>query len=308
MSVIGKGAWGDNLAWEVYETTTPPPAELCTAVMCVAVREGKVVLARSVRGWGMLGGHIEDGESLEEALKREALEEGGFRIDNYGQFAVRKIVAKTPVSHERSSKAYPFPVSYITYYWATTSAPLVAPEGEEVLESGTFEQEEIGALETPDQAVIEAGWKAYKQEATVVTEQIDELKFFTDGGSRGNPGPSASGIVILTMENEVLEEFGLYLGETTNNVAEWTAVKLAFEAIEKYGPRRVHAYMDSELVCRQLNGQYRVKNPGLQPIYREVIELAKRYDVTFEHVYREKNKLADAQVNGAIDRALGLKK
>jgi ribonuclease HI len=137
--------------------------------------------------------------------------------------------------------------------------------------------------------------------------QIDELKFFTDGGSRGNPGPSASGIVILTMKDEVVENFGVYLGVTTNNIAEWTAVKLAFEAVAKYQPKRVHAYMDSELVCKQLNGQYRVKHPGLQPIYREVIELAKQYEVTFEHVYREKNKLADAQVNLAIDKALRLK-
>jgi ribonuclease HI len=137
--------------------------------------------------------------------------------------------------------------------------------------------------------------------------QIDELKFFTDGGSRGNPGPSASGIVILTMKDEVVENFGVYLGVTTNNIAEWTAVKLAFEAVAKYQPKRVHAYMDSELVCKQLNGQYRVKHPGLQPIYREVIELAKQYEVTFEHVYREKNKLADAQVNLEIDKALRLK-
>jgi ribonuclease HI len=137
--------------------------------------------------------------------------------------------------------------------------------------------------------------------------QVDELKFFTDGGSRGNPGPSASGVVILTMRDEVLAEFGVYLGVATNNVAEWTAVKLALEGIAKYAPKRVHAYMDSELVCRQLNGQYRVKHPDLQPLYRAVVDLAKQYEITFEHVYREKNKLADAQVNLAIDRALGRK-
>jgi ribonuclease HI len=135
--------------------------------------------------------------------------------------------------------------------------------------------------------------------------QIAELKFYTDGGSRGNPGPSASGVVILTMNDEILEQFGRYLGTTTNNIAEWTAVKLAFEAIAKYSPTRVHGFMDSELVCKQLNGQYRVKNPGLQPIYQDVMNLAKNYQVSFAHVYREKNKLADAQVNMAIDATLG---
>jgi len=138
--------------------------------------------------------------------------------------------------------------------------------------------------------------------------QVDELKFFTDGGSRGNPGPSASGVVILTMNDEVLENFGVYLGIGTNNNAEWLAVKFALEAVAKYQPKKVHAYMDSELVCKQLNGQYRVKHPDLKPIYMDVVALAKQYDVTFEHVYRAYNKLADAQVNLAIDRALGLKK
>ena len=138
--------------------------------------------------------------------------------------------------------------------------------------------------------------------------KVDELKFFTDGGSRGNPGPSASGVVILTMNDEVMDNFGVYLGDGTNNNAEWLAVKFALEAVAKFQPKRVHAYMDSELVCKQLNGEYRVKHPALQPIYRDVVALAKNYDVTFEHVYREKNKLADAQVNLAIDRALGLKR
>jgi ribonuclease HI len=138
--------------------------------------------------------------------------------------------------------------------------------------------------------------------------QVDELKFFTDGGSRGNPGPSASGIVIFTMDDQVLEAFGVYLGTGTNNNAEWLAVKFALEAVAKYKPKTVHAYMDSELVCKQLNGEYRVKHPDLQPIYRDVVALAKDYDITYEHVYREKNKAADAQVNLAIDRALGLKK
>ncbi len=137
-----------------------------------------------------------------------------------------------------------------------------------------------------------------------MAEQINELKFFTDGGSRGNPGPAASGVVILTMNDEVLEAFGLFLGTDTNNVAEWTAVRLALEAVAKYQPKRVHGFMDSELVCRQLNGQYRVKHPGLKPIYEAVVALAKQYDVTYQHVYREKNKLADAEVNKAIDAAL----
>ena len=70
---------------------------------------------------------------------------------------------------------------------------------------------------------------------------VEELKFFTDGGSRGNPGPAASGVVVLDMDGNVLENFGIYLGTATNNQAEWLAVKYAFEAVAKYHPRRVHS-------------------------------------------------------------------
>ncbi len=136
----------------------------------------------------------------------------------------------------------------------------------------------------------------------------DEIKIFTDGGSRGNPGPAASGVVILTSNDDVIEAFGRYLGQATNNVAEWTAVELALIQAKKYQPGRIQFFMDSELVCKQLNGQYRVKHPGLIPIYIEVKKLASEFNITFEHVYRAYNKLADAQVNIAIDEALGTRR
>lgn len=137
--------------------------------------------------------------------------------------------------------------------------------------------------------------------------KYDELKFFTDGGSRGNPGPSGSGVVLLDMDDNVIEAFGEYIGIASNNVAEWTAVKLALAAAAKYEPKIIHGYMDSELVCKQLNGIYRIKHIDLRPIFLEVQKLARGYQVDYNHVYREYNQLADAQVNLAIDRALGLK-
>jgi ribonuclease HI len=133
---------------------------------------------------------------------------------------------------------------------------------------------------------------------------LDKIIVFTDGGSRGNPGPSASGMVLMNEHHDVIESFGRFLGVATNNQAEWTAVKLAVEAAAKYSPKVITFYMDSELVCRQLNGRYRVKNPELLAIYRQVMQLVSGYEVSFHHVYREKNKLADAEVNKAIDAAL----
>jgi len=135
-------------------------------------------------------------------------------------------------------------------------------------------------------------------------QQTAKLTVFTDGGARGNPGPGASGVVIMDDSGRVLESFGQYLGVVTNNQAEWTAVKLALEAVAKYQPQAIDFLMDSELVCRQLNGQYRVKNPELQLLYAAVRRLSVDYSVSWRHIYRARNKLADAEVNKAIDAVL----
>lgn len=132
-----------------------------------------------------------------------------------------------------------------------------------------------------------------------------ELKVYTDGGARGNPGPAAAGVVITTMDDKVLESFGQYLGRATNNQAEYQAVRLALEKIAAaFSPQKVDFYIDSQLVVNQLNGSYRVKNKELLPLYQEVTKLAQGYQVSFQHVYREKNKLADKEVNKAIDTAI----
>jgi ribonuclease HI/pterin-4a-carbinolamine dehydratase len=130
----------------------------------------------------------------------------------------------------------------------------------------------------------------------------DEVKIFTDGGSRGNPGPSASGFVILDMEDSVLVERGVYLGVTTNNVAEYTALKLALEECRKLGVQRINAYLDSLLVVNQMKGIFKIKNRDLWPIHDSIKKLAAGFEkVEFSHVPREFNKLADAEVNKALD-------
>ena len=128
------------------------------------------------------------------------------------------------------------------------------------------------------------------------------LKIFSDGGSRGNPGPSASGYVITTTDDTLLEEGGEYLGITTNNQAEYQAVKLALESAAKYKPQEVEMYMDSMLVVNQLNGIYKVKSRELWPVYDSIKQLAATFPkVTFQHVYREANTLADGMVNKILD-------
>lgn len=130
----------------------------------------------------------------------------------------------------------------------------------------------------------------------------DEVKIFTDGGSRGNPGPSASGFVVMDMEDNILVEHGVYLGVTTNNVAEYTALKLALEECRKMGVKQIHAYLDSLLVVNQMKGIFKIKNRDLWPIHDAIKKLAATFEeISFDHVPREFNKLADAEVNKALD-------
>jgi ribonuclease HI len=130
-----------------------------------------------------------------------------------------------------------------------------------------------------------------------------EATLFADGGSRGNPGPAASAAVLLGQGGELLEEIGAYLGVATNNVAEWTALVLGLEAAVKRGIRRLAVRLDSELVVKQLNGEYRVKHAGLQPLYLRARQLLRNFaEVEIRHVPRRENKLADGLVNRLLDQ------
>jgi ribonuclease HI len=136
-----------------------------------------------------------------------------------------------------------------------------------------------------------------------MTKKFSDIIVYTDGGSRGNPGPAALGVAILDADGELIAKHGRYLGEQTNNYAEYSAVIFALKEAKKMGAKHVTCYMDSELVVRQLAGAYRVKNAGLLPLFEEVKKLACDFEkITFSHVRREKNKIADSMVNVALDK------
>ena len=129
-----------------------------------------------------------------------------------------------------------------------------------------------------------------------------KLFIHTDGGSRGNPGPAASGAVLKDVNGKVLDTIAKYLGSTTNNQAEYTAIVIGLERAKAMGATVAEVVMDSELAVKQLNGQYRVKNPELGKRYREVMGLVEKFArVTFRHVRREQNVEADAAVNACLD-------
>lgn len=136
---------------------------------------------------------------------------------------------------------------------------------------------------------------------------VKRIKIYTDGGSRGNPGPSASGIILLDENDKVLVDKGVYLGITTNNQAEYMALKLALEEATKLGAREVQVFMDSMLVVNQMKGIFKIKNRDLWPIHDAIKQLAAGFGkITFNQVPRELNKLADTAVNRALDEQLKL--
>ena len=125
---------------------------------------------------------------------------------------------------------------------------------------------------------------------------------FADGGSRGNPGPAASGAVLFDEGGEVLREVGTYLGTATNNVAEWTGLITGLEAALELGVDDLAVRLDSELVVRQVDGQYRVKNAALVPLHAKAKALLRRFArVDVRHVPRKENAAADALVNQVLD-------
>jgi mutator protein MutT len=140
-----------------------------------------------------------------------------------------------------------------------------------------------------------------KSDVTSVSD-ANKLIVYSDGGSRGNPGPSAAGFVIMNADEHVIHEGGMYLGVTTNNVAEYQGVRLGLEKAQKIGARVVDFRVDSMLVANQMNGLYTIKNRELWPIHERIVELIKQFDkVTFTHVKREFNQLADGMVNKILN-------
>jgi ribonuclease HI len=128
------------------------------------------------------------------------------------------------------------------------------------------------------------------------------LLVHVDGGARGNPGPAAIGAVVSTPEGEVLDEASETIGEATNNVAEYRAVLLGLHRVRELGADEVEVINDSELVARQIGGAYKVKHPGLRPLYQQTMEALRDFDKwSVRSVRREQNARADELVNAALD-------
>jgi ribonuclease HI len=128
------------------------------------------------------------------------------------------------------------------------------------------------------------------------------LILYADGGARGNPGPAGAGAFLTDRQGQCLEEIQKFLGETTNNVAEYSALIIGLEAAQRHHPDRLKVYMDSQLVIRQLQGEYKVKQPHLKELHQKALTLLGAFpEVELKYIPREENYEADRLANAAMD-------
>lgn len=200
-------------------------------------------------------------------------------IDQVVQKRLGELTADDKAGHEAFVSDEEMYQTYRKYY-----GPSVGPDTSVKIINFTFEP--YSHPETPEEPEV----------------QIKEAKLYTDGGSRGNPGPSAIGFVLMDMNDHIVKKEGLYLGITTNNQAEYQGLKSGLEAAKEFGVRELDVYMDSLLVVNQMKGIFKVKNRDLWPIYQSAKDMLSDFSkVTFNHVPRELNKIADEMVNECLD-------
>lgn len=276
------------------------------SVRALIKQDGKILLIRRANGRDSLmgkyelpGGKLEYREQPEDSLARHVLSDIGVNIETTQLADVLTYVDKDDLSLQYvfiifnasldSVNKLKLSQNYNKYKWAKPSEldRNDLTESTEIL-LGISQVEDLQELGPPND--VEE------------TSLNDTITVFTDGGSRGNPGPSASSYIIFGSNNAPLAQGGQYLGVTTNSLAEYHGVRLGLEAALRLQPRSIVFKVDSLLVVNQLNGLYSIKNKELWPVHERIKSLIERFDrVSFVHVKREFNTLADGIVNKILD-------
>lgn len=252
------------------------------------------------------GGKLDYGEQPEDALERYLNEDVGLVIQSAQLYDVL-----TYIDHDDRDIQYTF-ILYLVSLSNDGNKVRLSPKYDQYLwkKLGDVRQDELTEsakllLGISEQQVTTTEKNVLINNPTgddASTGDTSHLIIYSDGGSRGNPGPSASGFVIMNKNQDVLHQGGMYLGITTNNQAEYHGVRLGLEKALEMGARTVDFRIDSLLVVNQLNGIYKIKNRELWPINERIVELAGKFDkVVFSHVRREFNQLADGMVNKILN-------
>lgn len=278
------------------------------ATRAIIRKDDKTLLLRRASGratilgkYELPGGRVEYGEQPEDALARYLRQDTGLTVKSAHLFDV-----VTYVDHDDRDIQYAlvlFVVSiedasvnlsqaYDHYVWKKLSDT----HQEDLTESTKL----LLGLSRQDTSTVDDN--NVVDNSTQRDDHPETIIIYTDGGSRGNPGPSASGFVIMDQQENVMHQGGAYLGITTNNQAEYQAVRLGLEKALTMRAKRVVMRLDSLLVVNQMNGVYKIKNRELWPIHDRIKELVMQFEeVSFSHVRREFNQLADGMVNKILD-------
>jgi mutator protein MutT len=281
-----------------------------TAVRAIIRRGEKTLLLRRANGrdsilgkYELPGGKLGYGEQPEEALARYLKDDAAVTMQTAQLFDVL-----TYIDHDDRDIQYVFILylvslspgeanvelsrNYDKYLWKKVSEI----QQEELTESAKL------LLGISQQQVEQVKEKELIGSDVAFTSEVSHLIIYSDGGSRGNPGPSSAGFVIMNTREEVIHQGGMYLGITTNNQAEYHGVLLGLEKAKQIGGRIIDFRLDSLLVVNQLNGIYTIKNRELWPVHERIKSLVADFDkVTFTHVRREFNQLADGMVNKILN-------
>jgi mutator protein MutT len=287
------------------------------SVRAIINEDGKALLLKRNNGrpsilgkFELPGGKLAYGEQPEDALRRYLHDDAGLHIKSSQLFD-----AVTYIDYDDRAIQYGVIVYLVT----------LAPQRHPMKLSGNYSKykwhsmSNIHQSELTDLTQLLLGIIQQEELTDKTVEKTklsdvnkssdDTLIIYSDGGSRGNPGPSAAGYVVLNNRQEVIAEGGEYLGITTNNQAEYQGVRLGLEKAIELGYKKVDFKLDSMLVVNQMKGFYKIKNRELWPINERIRMLMTNFDrVTFTHVSRQFNQLADGMVNKTLDARLALEK
>lgn len=285
------------------------------SVRALIKNDEKILLVRRASGtpqyigqFELPGGKVEYGENPEISVRREVVEELGAEA---GAVQLYRVVSWIDTIERDTQHII---IVYLVGLAGTTTRFTLSAEHDKFLWD-KLSNIQLNELNLLTRVVLDDEIKELvsDEKRSSIHQTVDnkstfsdtarEVVVYSDGGSRGNPGPSASGYVVYGASGDMLFEGGKYLGITTNNQAEYQAVRLGLEKALELNAQIVSFRVDSQLVANQLTGLYQVKNRDLWPIHESIKDLIKRFKkVTFTHVRREFNTEADAMVNKILDQ------
>lgn len=280
-------------------------------VQAIIQNDGKTLLLHRCQGrpaivgkYELPGGTLEYDEQPEDGLRRHVQAETGLQAKalrltdvismvNREEGDVQHILISYAVSGLTVAEPITLGRSYDTYEWKQLSEI----QRDELRDSTQLLLGLYGAEKLPPNSIADG----QSDDVDSTTNPLSVV-IYSDGGSRGNPGPSAAAFVIMNRQQEVLDQGGIYLGITTNNQAEYHGVQLGLERAFELGISAIEFRIDSMLVVNQMKGIYKIKNRELWPINERIRSLIDKFEkVTFTHVPRELNQFADSLVNKLLD-------